>query len=224
MFLVLALPATTARALDKQGAAHRGGAGAAASAALVGMSGQVFGGLMPYNPTYAATPDNRGHALVRAGGHVDVDLPHLHVFVPLDLNVFTDRDRGGARRLAPSEVDLIGGVATMTALPGGSGELGARVEWDRAADGGSAAQHYADLRARYMLATPGGLLSGWAALGWFFWNPSLLRAPGQHRDARSCATSCTQPCRTCRVDCPSSSTARRSPTARPPGPGLQRST
>lgn len=196
-----------ARALDKQGAAHSSGAGEGAADGTRGggtgaelrppaagphVSGQLFLGILPYNPTYTARPDNTGRALLRAGGHADVDLLGEHLFIPLDLNLFTDRDSSALR---PSEVDLIGGVASTWKVPGGRTEVGARGEWDATADGkgkgattGKRSQGYVDVRARFMAslgehlktldgALRGGDISGWLTLGWFTWNPMYFARP-----------------------------------------------
>ena len=176
----LALLASPARALDKQGAAHKGdsvGQG-------FGVSGSVFLGALPINPSYAARPDNTGRALLRAGAHLDVDLIGHRLFIPIDLNVFTDR----GRPLVPSELDLIGGVATTWPVWRGDLEVGVRGEHDRSVDQAGKAQTYGDVRARYSLSAaelwPGlgsalreGDLSGWLAAGWFFYNPSYFARP-----------------------------------------------
>ena len=59
--------------------------------------------------------------------------------VPLDINLFTDRDRHGAERsFGPTELDLITGLTTTHSLVKGlDGELGARVEHDRPVDRGA---------------------------------------------------------------------------------------
>jgi hypothetical protein len=186
-----------ARALDKQGAAHQGGGGDATSEGGVSVSGGVFLGVMPYNPSYAARPDNSGLALLRAGGHADVDILGQHLFVPLDLNSFTDRCKNAIR---PSEIDGIIGVASAWSLLHGTVEVGARTERDLPADGSAnqhtctppssalRAQSYADLRARYVFSAaswfPGlapalaaGDLTGWVTLGWFAYNPSYAARP-----------------------------------------------
>jgi hypothetical protein len=119
-----------------------------------------------------------------------VDVLGEHLFIPLDLNLFTDRD---ASVLRPSEVDLIGGVASAWRVPGGRTEVGVRGEWDATADGkggatGKRSQGYVDVRARYMAslgehlkaldgALHGGDISGWLTLGWFTWNPVYYARP-----------------------------------------------
>ena len=188
----------TARALDKQGAAHQGGSGSSAeSEGGVSVSGGIFLGVLPYNPSYAARPDNSGLALLRAGAHLDVDLLGQHLFVPVDLNSFTDRCKNAAR---PSEIDGIVGVASAWPLGRGTVELGARAERDLPADGAAnqhtctppssalRAQSYVDLRARYVFSAAswlpglvpslaGGDLTGWVTLGWFAYNPSYAARP-----------------------------------------------
>ena len=182
------------RALDKQGAAHRGDT---EDTEGIEISGGLFLGVLPYNPTYAARPDNSGLALLRAGGHADVDILGQRLFVPLDLNMFTDRCTNAVR---PSEIDGIAGVATAWPMLRGSVELGARAERDLPVDGSAnqrsctapasmlRVQSYADVRARYIFSAaswfPGlapalrdGDVSGWVTLGWFAYNPSYAARP-----------------------------------------------
>ena len=181
--LVIAMVACAGRAqaLDKQWAAHKGDAPATG----FGLSGEVFLGVLPYNPTYAARPDNSGRALLRAGGHLDVDLLGPRLFIPLDVNVFTDRLHQPAR---PSELDFIGGLASTWDLPIGHGELGARAEVDTPADGRGGTQFYSDVRGRYLLSLRelrpdaaavlrGGDVAGWLTLGWFALNPNYFARP-----------------------------------------------
>lgn len=180
--LVALTCAREARALDKQGAAH---AGSGVGSSGFGLSGEVFLGALPYNPTYAARPDNSGLALVRAGAHLDIDVLGRRLFVPIDLNMFTDRQH---QPLRPSEVDVIAGVATTWDLPVGAVEAGARGEMDAPADGRGDSQVYGDARVRYILSLAalrpgstavlrGGDLSGWVTLGWFALNPSYHARP-----------------------------------------------
>jgi hypothetical protein len=171
-----------AQALDKQGAAHKGDDGPTTG---LGISGEVFVGVLPYNPTYAARPDNSGRALLRAGGHVDVDILGPRLFIPLDVNIFTDRLYQPAR---PSELDFIGGVASTWDLPVGHTEVGARAEVDTPVDGMWGSQFYGDVRGRYLLSLRelrpnaaavlrGGDVSGWLTLGWFALNPNYFARP-----------------------------------------------
>jgi hypothetical protein len=171
-------------ALDKQSPAHQG-AGADVPADGLAWSGQVYMGVLPYNPTYAARPDNSGHALLRAGAHVDVNLMGEHLFIPLDFGLFSDRDHAPA---LPSEIDLIGGVASTWSIPGGAVELGVRGEFDASADGRGASQKYVDVRGRYLFSLgryvpaisdrlAGGDVSGWLTCGWFAWNPVYYARP-----------------------------------------------
>jgi hypothetical protein len=172
-----------ARALDKQGVPHHGGG--SGLEAKVSLSGNVFVGVLPFNPSYAARPDNSGLALMRAGGHLDVNLFGSHLFIPIDLNLFSDRRRHPYR---PSEIDVIGGVASAWDLLGGQIELGARGEVDAPADGVGASQSYVDVRGRYIFALAprlpglgtalrGGDVSGWVTLGWFAVNPGYYARP-----------------------------------------------
>ncbi|HWA72958.1 MAG TPA: hypothetical protein VG937_11505 [Polyangiaceae bacterium] len=174
-------------ALDKQGSAH-GGQVAGADHGL-GVSGSLLLGAALYNPSYAARPDNTGLALLRAAPHFDVDLIGTRLSIPIDLNVFSDRQRRGLSVLAPSELDVISGVTSTWPLGAVSAlELGARIERDMSVDRGSYSQSYADGRARLLFdsgdtwpqianALRHGALSGALTLGWFAWNPSYAARP-----------------------------------------------
>lgn len=193
--LALILVSSQARALDKQASAHHGSVeGASEGFAASGLVG--FGASL-YNPTYAARPNNTGLALFRAIGHLDLDLIGKRLSIPLDVNLFTDREaRPGARWLVPSELDLIGGITSTWRLGPGALEGGARVEHDRGLDsGGTAAgraspiaQTYGDVRLRYLMSLEAeapdaaarlaeGDLSGWLTLGWFAVNPAYFARP-----------------------------------------------
>src|SRR3954464_7440654 len=95
--LLMSLTATfplPVRALDKQGSAHGGQVSGAESG--FALSGSLLGGAAIFNPSYAARPDNSGHALLRLAPHLDMDLIGSRLSIPVDVNVFTDRDRPGA--------------------------------------------------------------------------------------------------------------------------------
>ena len=174
-------------ALDKQGSAHGGQVGGGAKEFNV--SGAAMLGASLYNPTYAARPDNSGHALFRYALHFDIDLLGRMLSIPLDLNIFTDRERRKAAVFAPSELDLIGGVtSTNTLTKGFDLEAGARVEHDRPVDQGSYSQTYVDARARLLYSAAAlspsladslidGDVSGYATLGWFAYNPTYAARP-----------------------------------------------
>jgi hypothetical protein len=67
------------------------------------LSGWAMLGLFAYNPTYAARPDNTGHALLRYGLHTKLSLfDHLLSF-GIDATMFTDRD---SSPVVPTELDL----------------------------------------------------------------------------------------------------------------------
>jgi hypothetical protein len=148
-------------------------------------------GLSLYNPTYAARPDNTGFALFRYAGHLDVDLIGRYLSIPIDVNLWTDRERRKLGILVPSELDLIGGLtSTLGVSQGFDLELGARVETDRPADRGGLSQTYVDARARLLYslsAMPGmehfgdhladGDVSGALTLGWFAVNPTYAARP-----------------------------------------------
>jgi hypothetical protein len=173
--------------LDKQGSAHGGQVGGAAKEANV--SGSVMLGAALYNPTYAARPDNTGHALFRYALHLDVDLLGRYLSIPIDVNVFTDRERRKAAIFAPTELDLIAGLTSTHGLTRGLDvEVGARVENDRPIDRGTFQQTYVDARARLLYSAAAvspsfsdrlaqGDLNGYLTLGWFAVNPSYAARP-----------------------------------------------
>jgi len=178
--------ATTALALDKQGSAH--GGQLVSTSRDFNVSGALMLGFAPYNPSYAARPDNTGLTFLRYGAHVDVDLLGPLLSIPLDVNFFSDRERPGLLVVAPSEFDVIAGVTSTFMAGPGALELGARVEHDRPVDEGVFTQTYVDARARYLYSVaalvPGladalreGDISGWATLGWFVVNPTYAARP-----------------------------------------------
>ena len=187
------LAARPARALDKQGSAHGGEIEGATSGFAFGGSASL--GVSVYNPTYAARPDNTGLALFRYAAHFDIDLIGRRLSIPLDINMFSDRRAvGGARKLVPSELDVITGITSTWRLGPGALEGGARVEIDGTLDTGGyvgptrARQTYADVRARYLYslaaiaprvgpALRGGDVRGWLTLGWFAINRSYFARP-----------------------------------------------
>lgn len=184
--LVAMLWALPVWALDKQGSAHGGEVGDASTD--FNLSGSLMLGVAPYNPSYAARPDNTGLTLFRYGAHLDVDMLGRYLSVPLDVNMLTDRTRGGAAVLAPSEFDFIGGVTSTFAAGPGDLELGTRVETDQPVDRGRYSQTYVDARARYLFsfarafpklgeALLAGDVRGWATLGGFVFNPTYAARP-----------------------------------------------
>ncbi len=185
--LALTALAAPAFGLDKQGSAHGGQVGG--SAEEFNVSGAVMLGSALYNPSYAARPDNTGHALFRYALHLDIDLLGRHLSIPIDVNMFTDRERRKAAIFAPTELDLIAGVTSTQGLSRGLDvELGARVENDRPVDRGSYQQTYVDARARLLYSAAAispsfsdrlarGDLNGYVTLGWFAVNPSYAARP-----------------------------------------------
>jgi hypothetical protein len=176
---------SSARALDKQGSAHGGQVGDEGGDGF-NLSGALTLGSSIYNPTYAARPDNTGLALFRYAAHADVDLLGRKLSIPIDVNMFTDRERDGLAVLAPTEFDIIAGLTTTWGLGPGDLELGARFENDRPIDQGNFTQSYVDVRARYLyslandwqvLAKHDADISGWATLGLFAWNPTYAARP-----------------------------------------------
>lgn len=175
-----------AAALDKQGSAHGGNVGGTESG--FGVSGSAGIGASIYNPTYAARPDNTGLALMRYFAHWDVDLIGEKLSIPLDVNMFTDRERTGALLFAPTELDVIEGLTSTWHLGPGAIEFGARGEIDAPLDKGSYSQEYIDFRTRYLYSVAamspgfgrslgGGDVSGWATLGVFAVNPTYAARP-----------------------------------------------
>jgi hypothetical protein len=184
--LCVSLFASTALGLDKQGAAH--GGGAAVDADGFGVSGSLLFGTALYNPTYAARPDNTGLALFRCAAHADVDILGPKLSLPLDLNMFTDRTRKGALVFVPTELDMIGGVTSTWSALRGSIEMGLRFEQDRPLDTGAYRQEYGDLRVRYIYSVRawipalssklgGGDVRGWIGQGTFLFNPTYAARP-----------------------------------------------
>jgi hypothetical protein len=201
--LGLALLALPSFGLDKQGSAHGGDVAGADDG--VDVSGSATLGLSLYNPSYAARPDNTGRVLFRYALHSDFDLIGRRLSIPLDLNVFTDRKRDGAKALLPTEMDVINGLTTTWPLGPGALEVGARFEHDRQVGptlpsevkdvngqvcdhGGLCSQTYVDARTRYLYslasaepdvgkALANGDVSGWLTLGYFVINPSYAARP-----------------------------------------------
>ena len=187
------LAASPAHALDKQGSAHGGEIEGATSG--FAFSGSASLGVSLYNPTYAARPDNSGLALFRYAAHFDFDLIGRRLSIPLDINMFTDKKAvGAARKLVPSELDIITGVTSTWRLGPGALEGGARIEIDSALDKGgypgptSTRQTYGDVRARYLYSVAriapsiesilrGGDIRGWLTLGWFAYNRNYFARP-----------------------------------------------
>ncbi len=181
------LLAGDAFALDKQGSAHGGAAGGADEGGFA-ISGAVMLGVSLINRSYAARPDNTGLALMRYAAHADVDILGRKLSIPLDVNMFSDKEREGLAKLSPTELDLIAGLTSTWNAGPGAIELGTRVEQDRPVDHDGPSQTYADVRARYLLSLrdasaafasrfPHTNVSGWATLGWFAYNKTYFARP-----------------------------------------------
>ena len=179
-------PCSATYALDKQSSAHGGQLGGADSGFAI--NGNVLFGVAAYNPTYAARPDNSGHTLLRAAAHFDVDLIGSRLSIPIDLNMFSDRDRHGASKLVPSEMDVITGLTSTWSVDRMALEMGARFEGDFPVDRGGLSQKYVDARARLLFALSafapgvqsaliGGDLTGALTLGVFGYNPTYAARP-----------------------------------------------
>jgi hypothetical protein len=184
--LALLFLCTPAHALDKQSSAHGGQlSGADHGFAL---SGNLLLGAAVINPSYAARPDNTGHALLRAAAHFDIDLIGSRLSIPVDINMFTDRDRAGGRKLVPSELDIITGLTSTWSIDRMAIEFGARFEGDFPADRGGYSQSYVDVRTRLLFALSafepavhdallGGDVTGALTLGVFAYNPTYAARP-----------------------------------------------
>jgi hypothetical protein len=189
LVLLVAAPAS---ALDKQGSAHGGHVGS--SRPGFGVSGSAGVGVSVYNPTYAARPDNTGLAFMRYFAHWDIDLIGQRLSIPLDVNLFTDRLRGGGLLFAPTELDVIEGLTSTWRLGPGAIEFGARGEIDAPLDRGTYSQRYIDFRTRYLFSVAemspgigrslgGGNITGWATLGVFAVNPTYAARPDNSGNA-----------------------------------------
>lgn len=176
-----------ALALDKQGKSHAGAAEEAEDSGFH-VGGYHFFSISPYNPTYAARPDNSGLALFRYGSHLDLDFIGRKLSVPVDLNFFSDRNAPDIAKIGPSEFDIIVGVTTTWSVGHAAIESGVRIEHDAPVDRGDYTQTYLDLRVRliYSLASVwprigkalgGGGISGSVTLGAFAWNPTYAARP-----------------------------------------------
>jgi hypothetical protein len=153
------------------------------------LSGSLLFGVAAYNPSYAARPDNSGLALLRLAPHFDFDLIGRHLSIPLDVNLFSDRERAGLEKLLPSELDVITGLTSSWPLGAAAAvEFGARGERDMAVDRAGRSQSYVDGRSRllYSLAAAwpsvepalrNGNVSGALTLGFFAYNPSYAARP-----------------------------------------------
>lgn len=184
--LLCALAPQRAHALDKQASAHGGQLSGTDSGFAI--SGSVAAGVAVFNPTFAARPDNSGHALARLAPHLDVDLIGSRLSIPIDLNFFSDRDRHGLGKLAPSEFDVLSGLTSTWPIGDEALELGARFEHDMPVDRGSYAQSYVDTRAQLLFSFSrwdeawhermnGGDITGYVTLGLFAYNPTYAARP-----------------------------------------------
>lgn len=179
--------ASSAYALDKQGAAHGGDLGGPSAGQEI--TGSILLGIALYNPSYAARPDNTGLALLRLAPHADFDLIGHRLSIPLDLNFFSDRQLDGGERLKPTELDVITGLTSTWGLfKGGAIEGGLRYERDMPLDRRGLTQSYVDARAKLLLSLTdahpalarffeGNEVSASFTLGYFAYNPSYAARP-----------------------------------------------
>ncbi len=187
IFWALLVAPRHAHGLDKQRPCHTGDV--AGEDFGFDVSGSVLLGSALYNPSYAARPDNSGLALGRFAPHLDFDLIGERLSIPLDINVFTDRQQRGIAKLRPSEIDAITGLTTTWRLGQPSAlELGVRGERDMPSDRKGLVQAYGDARAKLLFdlapawpqlapALGGGNITGNLTLGWFAYNPSYAARP-----------------------------------------------
>ena len=185
--LAALLVSVPAFALDKQGSAHGGDVGVESGG--FGISGSLMLGVSLVNPSYAARPDNTGLALMRYAGHMDIDILGRALSIPIDVNMFSDRDREGMERFTPTELDIIAGITSTHAITSWNDlEVGTRVERDMPVDRGGFTQTYVDARARLLYsfarraptlrdALADGDVRGWITLGWFAVNPTYAARP-----------------------------------------------
>ncbi len=138
--------------------------------------------------SYPARPDNSGLALGRAALHADANLIGRRLSIPIDIDVFTDGTRRGAAVLAPSELDVIGGVTSTWRVRPGALEIGVRGEQDLPVDWEGSIQSYVDARVRYLYSVAAvrpsfgaalgdGDLSGWFTVGYFAINQTYADRP-----------------------------------------------
>lgn len=70
------------------------------------VSGYATLGWFAINPSYAARPDNSGRALFRYVAHTELSVWEHRLALGADGTFFSDRERSGAKKLAPSELDV----------------------------------------------------------------------------------------------------------------------
>jgi hypothetical protein len=112
-------------------------------------SGDALVGISLINSSYNARPDNTGLALFRYASHLDIDAIGKRLSFPIDVNMFTDRLQHGASILAPSELDLIGGVDSTWPFLNGELGVGIHIEQDRPVDRTGFTQTDSDVRLHY---------------------------------------------------------------------------
>jgi hypothetical protein len=199
VILAVGLAGLPAAALNKQGA--RSSAADAPKKNGVNLSGTVFAGVLFFNPTYAARPNNTGLALLRYGLHLDLDLYGRYLTLSYDENTFTDHSPDSDGWYLPSEHDhIVGLLSTIPLRRNFSLTLAVHYELDavgyhpnaryRAAhpdctvggmlqppacyDAGYT-QSYVDAYARLSWAK--GPFSWFLALGGFLYNPTYAARP-----------------------------------------------
>lgn len=172
--LALATYGQSARALDKQGKAH--GGNIVHDDEGLGLTGSLSTGVAFFNPTYAARPDNTGLQLLRYAAHLDLDVLGPRLSIPVDVNLVTDRLSDGARKVSPSEIDLITGFSSTWKVSGEmAAEFGSRIQHERPVDNNTYNQTFVDARARFLWKEDP--FRGAFTLGWFAINKTYVARP-----------------------------------------------
>ncbi len=136
---------------------------------------------LPYNPTFAARPNNTGLVGMRYMLHLETDLYQDYLQFYTDQNFFSDRDTGW--------IELSEWDATV-ALTGTVRQWGWRVQYERDApiDQSGLIQAYADTVVTHALPSanrsawwrqqfPNQNLNAYLGAGWLFYNESYFARP-----------------------------------------------
>lgn len=146
------------------------------------LRGYLLASAFPYNPTFAARPNNTGLVGMRYMLHLETDIYKDYLQFYTDQNFFSDRTESW---LTLSEWD-----ATF-AFTGSLGNWGWRLQYERDAplnDGGGVIQEYGDTLITYRAQDaqqwswwksyfPHQNLTAYAGAGWLFYNNSYFARP-----------------------------------------------
>ena len=145
------------------------------------LRGYLLAAALPYNPTFAARPNNTGLVGMRYMVHLEGDLYKNYLQFYTDQNFFSDRTESW---LVLSEWD-----ATF-AFTGSVGPWGWRLQYERDAplDDGHFVQAYADTLITHTFPAaasstwwrtrfPNQNLTAYAGVGWLFYNDSYFARP-----------------------------------------------